>query len=127
MFGFSTTSKTRPLIISKLDDYFRDKSVTIRSHRLIEEMFTFIWNGNRAEGMKGYNDDLTMSLVIGLWVRDTHVRLRQEGIDLTKNIRRYWNTNTWSPWWKLTTESFRIKPTQQQVGDTNEDLTWLIK
>ena len=45
--GFSTTSKTRPLIISKLDDYFRDKSVTIRSHRLIDEMFTFIWNGNR--------------------------------------------------------------------------------
>ena len=29
--GFSTTSKTRPLIISKLDDYFRDKSVTVRS------------------------------------------------------------------------------------------------
>ena len=41
--GFSTTSKTRPLIISKLDDYFRDKSVTVRSTRLIDEMFTFIW------------------------------------------------------------------------------------
>ena len=50
--GFSTTSKTRPLIISKLDDYFRDKSVTIRSHRLIEEMFTFIWNGNRVPRVK---------------------------------------------------------------------------
>ena len=38
----------------------------------------------RAEAMRGYNDDLTMSLAIGLWVRDTALRLRQEGIDLTK-------------------------------------------
>ena len=28
--GFSTTSKTRPLIISKLEQYIREKSVTIR-------------------------------------------------------------------------------------------------
>ena len=71
--GFSTTSKTRPLIISKLEQYVREKSVTIRSSRLIDELFTFIWNGNRAENftMRGYNDDLTMSLSISLWVRDT--------------------------------------------------------
>ena len=34
--------------------------------------------------MRGYNDDLTMSLAISLWVRDTALRLRQEGIDLTR-------------------------------------------
>ena len=84
LLDFRTTSKTRPLIISKLDDYFRDKSVTVRSTRLIDELFTFIWKGNRVEAMQGYNDDLTMSFAIGLWVRDTALRLRQEGIDLTK-------------------------------------------
>jgi hypothetical protein len=47
-------------------------------------MFTFIWNSGRAEAMKGYNDDLTMALAIGLWVRNTALRLKQEGIDLTK-------------------------------------------
>lgn len=82
--GFSTTNKTRPLIISKLDEYFRDKSVIIRSSRTIEELFTFIWKNQRAEALQGYNDDLVMSLAIGLWVRDTALRLRQEGIDLTK-------------------------------------------
>jgi len=82
--GFSTTSRTRPLIISKLEEYFKEKSITIRSSRLIEELFTFIWLNGRAEAMKGYNDDLTMSLSIGLWVRDTALRLRQQGIDLTK-------------------------------------------
>ena len=126
--GFSTTSKTRPLIISKLDEYMREKSVTIRSSRTIDELFTFIWNGNRAEAMRGYNDDLTMSLGIGLWVRDTALRLRQEGIDLTKQTlggisisnydavgfggNRYNDSNPW----------------EMEVGNgQREDLTWLIK
>jgi hypothetical protein len=82
--GFSTTSKTRPLIISKLDEYFREKAIIIRSNRLIDELFTFIYMNGRAEAMKGYNDDLVMALSIALWVRDTALRLRQEGIDLTK-------------------------------------------
>jgi subtilisin family serine protease len=84
--GFSTTSKTRPLIISALDTYMNEKDILIRSQRLIDELFTFIWTGGRAEAMKGYNDDLTMALAIGLWVRNTALRLRQEGIDLTKSM-----------------------------------------
>lgn len=83
--GFSTTTKTRPLIMSKLDEYFREKSVTIKSSRTIDELFTFIWKGARAEAMKGYNDDLVMALSIGLWVRDTALRLRQEGQELIKS------------------------------------------
>ena len=34
--------------------------------------------------MAGYNDDLVMSFAIGLWIRDTALRLRTEGIELTK-------------------------------------------
>ena len=83
--GFSTTSRTRPLIISSLDTYINNKDILIRSSRLVEELFTFIWNAGRAEAMKGYNDDLTMAMAIGLWVRNTALRLRQEGIDLTKS------------------------------------------
>lgn len=84
--GFSTTARTRPLIISTLDTYINGKDILIRSSRLIDELFTFIWNGGRAEAMRGYNDDLVMALSIGLWVRNTALRLRQEGIDLTKNM-----------------------------------------
>lgn len=82
--GFSTTTKTRPLIISKLDTYFRERTVIVQSTRTIDELFVFIWNNNKAEAMRGYNDDLVMSLAIGLWVRDTSLRLLQEGIDLTR-------------------------------------------
>ena len=82
--GFSTTMKTRPLIIAKLEEYFRDESVVVRSNRLIDELLTFVYVNNRAEAMGGYNDDLVMSFAIGLWVRDTALRLRTEGIELTK-------------------------------------------
>jgi len=126
--GFSTTSKTRPLIISKLDEYIREKSITIRSTRTIDELFTFIWRGNRAEAMQGYNDDLTMSLAIGLWVRDTALRLRQEGIDLTKQaIGGIGSSQTGLG--GFGGNSFNDEnPWQMDNGaGGKEDLTWLIR
>jgi hypothetical protein len=125
--GFSTTSKTRPLIISKLDDYLREKSFTIRSTRLIDELFTFIWNGNRAEAMRGYNDDLVMSLSIGLWVRDTALRLRQEGIDLTKQTLGGINQSVTDISGFGGNSSYDENPWQMRVGNQSEDLSWLIK
>ena len=34
--------------------------------------------------MQGFYDDLVMSFALTLWVRDTALRLRNEGIELTK-------------------------------------------
>ena len=56
----------------------------VRSNRLIDELLTFVYINNRAEAMTGYNDDLVMSFAIGLWVRDTALRLRTQGVELTK-------------------------------------------
>ena len=122
--GFSTTSRTRPLIISKLEEYVREKSITIRSVRTIDELFTFIWNNGRAEAMRGYNDDLTMALAISLWVRDTALRLRQEGIDLTKQalngISSYTYTGIYGG------NDIDENPWQMKIGDSVEDLSkWL--
>lgn len=81
--GFTTSSKTRPLMIAKLETYFREKAPIIHSKRLIDELLVFIWIGNRAEAQHGYNDDLIMSLCIALWIRDTALKLKQQGLDLT--------------------------------------------
>jgi hypothetical protein len=78
--GFSTTTKTRPLVISNLELFFRQKHVIIKSKRLLEELNVFVWNGPKAEAMKGYNDDLVMSFGIGIWVRETALKLRNEQI-----------------------------------------------
>jgi hypothetical protein len=123
--GFSTTSKTRPLIISKLTDYFREKSIIIRSNRLIDELFTFIYMNGRAEAMKGYNDDLVMAISIGLWVRDTALRLRQEGIDLTKQAVSGITSNT-SQGIYGGNDTMNDNPWKMRVGDGFEDLSqWL--
>jgi len=89
--GFGTTQRTRPLLISKLETYFEEinmdkgeSSMTIHSHRLLNELQTFIWKDGKAQAQSGRNDDLVMALGIFLWVRDTALKLRQEGIDLTK-------------------------------------------
>lgn len=82
--GFTTSVRTRPLVISRLDEYMRDNSVVLQSQRTMEELEVFIWNGSKAEAMAGYNDDLVMALAIGLWVRDTALKLRQRGIDITR-------------------------------------------
>lgn len=69
--GFTTSQRTRPLIIAKLEEYIRTGSIIVRSKRTFEELRTFIWHAGRAEAMKGYNDDLVMSAAIGCWIKDT--------------------------------------------------------
>ncbi len=124
--GFSVTQRTRPLIISALDTYIRDKEILIRSTRLLDELFTFIWFNGRAEAMKGYNDDLTMAMAIGLWVRNTALRLRNEGVDLTKSmlssakIQQYESVYTKN---HLQTNPYEI--TYGNNGDV-EDIRWLL-
>ena len=117
------TAKTRPLVIAKLEEYFREKSVTINSQRLIDELFVFIYKNSKAEAMVGYNDDLVMSLAIGLWVRDTALRLRAEGIELTKRSFDYFQHHgTIYSADDNENESWKMEVPNSE----KEDLTWLI-
>tara|TARA_R110002020_G_scaffold37124_10_gene112031 strand:+ start:12258 stop:13880 length:1623 start_codon:yes stop_codon:yes gene_type:complete len=68
--GFTTSGKTRNLILTKLEEVLRNKSLLIYSSRFYEELKTFTWRGNRAQAMKGHNDDLVMSLAIATWLYD---------------------------------------------------------
>lgn len=143
--GFTTSNKTRPLVISKLESYFRNKEVIIHSKRLIEELNVFIWKSTgatsaKAEAMSGYNDDLVMSMAIGLWIRDVALRLRKDANDITltmlnkigstsneqvKNNMQslYRNTNPFGT---------QPNPWQMKVGGQGSsqqpiDLTWLLR
>ena len=69
--GFTTSQKTRPLIIAKFEEFIRNKVLTIYSQRLANELDTFIWKNGRPEAQRSYNDDLIMAAAIGCWVRDT--------------------------------------------------------
>ena len=121
--GFSMTSRTRPLVISKLDTYMRERTPIIRSKRLIEELFVFIWNGSRAEAQQGYNDDLTISFSTALWVRDTALKLRQQGIELNRKALSLTSKN--SGVFK-TSSAQAQKAWKLNTGKGDEDIGWLL-
>ncbi len=130
--GFSTTSSTRPIIISKLELYFRERVITIHSVRLIEELKTFIWENGKAQAAENYNDDLVMALAIGLWVRDTALRLRSDGILLSKTMLdniHVNKSNDKTPVYTARTMNTGRESWQMKVGTKPgnvESLTWLL-
>jgi hypothetical protein len=82
--GFTTSAKTRPLVISKMEAYIRDRQFTFHSKRLLEELRVFIWMNGKAQSQNGYNDDLVMALGMGLFVRDTAMKFFQQSVDLSR-------------------------------------------
>ena len=91
--GFTMSSRTRPMVIGKFQEYLSDKGVTLQSKRLLEEMKTFIWRNGRPEAQSGYNDDLVMAFGIAMYIRDTALKFRQRGIDLTKQALNNMSVN----------------------------------
>ena len=124
--GFTTSSRTRPLVISKLDTYMRERVPVIRSRRLIEELFVFIWNGSKAEAQHGYNDDLVMAFCIGLWIRDTALKLRQQGIELNRKTLDYFSKGNGI--YAANAGSRKDTGWTMSTGQRgqDEDLTWLL-
>jgi hypothetical protein len=122
--GVSTTTRTRPLMISALEMYMRERTPVIRSKRLIQELFVFVWLNGKAQSQTGYNDDLVMAFCIGLWLRDTTLKLRQQGIELTKR--------SLSQFQKTEPVIYTGKPNNNADGWNwnngfhDENLTWLL-
>ena len=82
--GFTTSLKTRPMIIAKMEEFVRNKIVTIYSSRLFNEFKTFIWVNGRPQAMRSYHDDLVMSFAIGCWVRDTVFTENEKALNYQK-------------------------------------------
>ena len=82
--GFTTSVRTRPLIIAKLEEFIRNKLITLYSSRTVNEMKTFIWNNGKPQAMKGYHDDLIMALAIACWVRDTALQANARDLNYQK-------------------------------------------
>ena len=93
VLGFTTSMKTRPLIIAKLEEFIRNNLITITSNRLYNELKTFVWNNGKPEAMRGYNDDLVMSMAIACWVRDTALVTNQRDVEYKKALLNAMSVN----------------------------------
>jgi hypothetical protein len=112
-------------MISALEMYMRERTPIIRSRRLINELFVFVWLNGKAQAQVGYNDDLTMAFCIALWLRDTALRLRQQGVELNKRaLSQFQKTDAVIYTGK---SSNQIDGWSWNPGDGDQSLSWLIR
>ena len=126
--GFTMSSRTRPLVIAKMIEYIRDHSVTIQSKRLMSEMRVFVWKNGKAQAQDRYNDDLIISFATALYVRDTALRMRQQGLDLSRaQLSSFTNLNLQNKAIMSNVGSQRENPYLIKTATGEEDIRWLLK
>ena len=131
VMGFSTTSKTRPLIIAKMEEFIRNILIKVYSSRLLAEMRTFIWNHGRAEAMRSYNDDLIMACAVGCWVRDTALATNQRDTEYSKafigSISKSTNELDTRITGMIGTKNMKMKDEFNKQQSAYADFPWLFK
>ena len=125
--GFTMSMRTRPLVIAKMMEYIREKGVTIQSKRLLGEMRVFVWKNGKAQAQLNYNDDLLMSCATALYVRDTALRLRQQGMDLARaQLSSFTNLNAKN---RSVIKAVGNQQKNPYIIDTEhgkEDISWIL-
>ena len=126
--GFTMSVRTRPLVIAKMIEYIRERGVTIQSKRLLGEMRVFVWKNGKPQAQINYNDDLLISAATALYVRDTALRLRQQGMDLARaQLSSFTNLNSRNKAIMNTVGNQQNNPYIVDNGRTQEDISWLLK
>jgi len=132
--GFTTSGKTRPLIISRMEEDIRKHEFVFHSKRLYNELTVFIWKGGKPEAMSGYNDDLVMSLAIGMYVRSTTLKLNVLNEQVTQVLgnNMYHNNQSTNPNFNSIfaskNEIKRNDEFKMEIKGKNvkEDFSWLL-
>ena len=127
--GFTTSSKTRPAAITRLEEDIRQHEIILHSNRLFKEIETFIFHNGKPQALDSYNDDLIMSLALGMYVRYTTLQFSVSNDAVTKQLLNGLNLNE-------TPYEFGIVRTDQQKIEATfhmnlpngekEDLRWLL-
>ena len=126
--GFTMSARTRPLVIAKMIEYIREHSVTIQSKRLMSEMRVFVWKNGKAQAQVRYNDDLLIACATALYVRDTALRLRQQGIDLARaQLSSFNNLNAQNKAIMTNVGSQQNNPYIVDTPGGKEDISRLLK
>ena len=128
--GFTTSIKTRPLIVAKLEEFIRNKMIKCYSSRMINEVKTFIWQNGKPQAMRSYNDDLVMALAIGCWVRDTALQVNQRDVEYKKAIlsSMFINKTTMNTTIKgMDGYGNEFKEKQSEAKQKMVDMPWIYK
>jgi len=134
--GFTTTAQTRGQILTKFEQVLRNNSVTFYSSRLLDELKTFVWKGQKAQAQKGKNDDLVMASAIATWLFDSDPKMNKQTVDLNKAMldgfgvnKRQFNKPK-SPWgkfgWSDPYRPYDKGDVSSKATEDDDDLSWLL-
>ena len=87
----------------------------------------FVWKNGKAQAQTGYNDDLIMALAIALYVRDTALRLRQQGLDLARAQLSSFNSLNNRNTAVYNVADKRNNPYNIDTPGGSEDISWLLE
>jgi len=130
--GFTTTTKTRPLIIAKMEEFVRNNIIKLNSSRLVHELETFVWNNGKPEALRSYNDDLVLALSIGCWVRDTALTTNKREAAYTKAllgamVKTNTSMHTKIPGMSGYNQKTAIDPYEKDIKNSYGAFPWLYK
>lgn len=99
-YGFMTTKKTRPLIISELIKVVREDITLICDKTTLEEMQTFVRDENfRPEAEEGAHDDCVMALAIAHFIRP-----HQSYVSEVPERESEWSETMWEDYYNASEE-----------------------
>jgi|TARA_R110002126_G_scaffold11550_12_gene51725 hypothetical protein len=124
--GFTNSSKTRPLVIAKLQESINDKSAVIHSKRMLDELKVFVWRNNRAEAQSGYNDDLVMAWGIAMYVRETAFRIQRGNSELARSVWDNVTATSTPDMFYLPSSNHNTNQIDNGLGG-QEDISWIYK
>ena len=91
--GFTMSMKSRPACIARMEEDLRTHDFTLHSKRTIAELETFVFHNGKPEALSSYNDDLVMSLSMGMYVRNTTLKFNSQNEEVTKEMLSGLNFN----------------------------------
>lgn len=91
--GFNANG-VRVIMLQRLEESIRNRTVNIKSRRMVSEMKTFIYKNGRADHMEGYHDDLLMSLAMPIYVLEFSFKKLHKMKEKTKAILSSWQVGT---------------------------------
>lgn len=80
--GFSTQTKSRNQILTKLEELVRNGQLVTYSQRLYDQFQAFVWNGSKASASKDSHDDLIMSIAIAAWLASGEGMPSDQAVDM---------------------------------------------
>jgi hypothetical protein len=101
--------------------------VKIKSTRLIDELFVFIYKNSKTEALDGYNDDLVMSYSILLWIRDTAIRIQSERNEFQSSLVSSIGSLNGNSAVMTSNNAPKDNPYKVKLNNgEEEDLSWLL-